>query len=329
MNPSYLVHRKSGSSYLFRSVIPLDPQPILESRQFQLSLGCGILRQSKQIFFHLNQVTQSLYNSIRQNPEMKKLTISDIKDILRTELKKSKRHVQHYYLGTNRFSETDRLKSLLSNQEEEEQFREKLKQDYRQTLKELNPKVNQVLEQQGYDREPVDSLEFKQLREELIQLKLDQFEQKRILLSGELDNVEESVETNSPKSILPITVQQGVGSIKLSDLCDRFIKSREEIGSTPQTIMDYRNFTGLLLEILTDIPINSLTHQHGRKFVQTLKKLPKNINRYSDNNVSNLLEMKNVELLGDSTIRKIFTKIITLFNWSIRGIYHRTSSKGN
>ena len=129
MNPSYLVHRKSGSSYLFRSVIPLDLRSILETKQFQLSLGCGILRQSRRFSFHLNQVTQSLYNSIRENPEMRKLTISDIKDILRIELEKSKRHVQHYYLGTNRFSETDRLKSLLSNQEEEEQFREKLKQD--------------------------------------------------------------------------------------------------------------------------------------------------------------------------------------------------------
>ena len=120
MNPSYLVHRKSGSSYLFRSVIPLDLRSILETKQFQLSLGWGSLRQSRRLSFHLNQVTQSLYNSIRQNPEMKKLTISDIKDILRTELEKTKRHVQHYYLGTNRFSETDRLKSLLNNREQEE-----------------------------------------------------------------------------------------------------------------------------------------------------------------------------------------------------------------
>ena len=220
-------------------------------------------------------MTQSLYNSIRENPEIKKLTISDIKDIVRTKLEKSKRYVQHYYLGTNRFSETDRLKSLLNNRVQKEQFRDKLKQDYGQTLKELNPKVNQVLEEQGYNPEPVDSLEFKQLREELIQLKLDQLEQKWILLSGEPDNVEEPVETNSRNSILLITEQKGIESAKLSDLCDRFIKSREEIGSTPQTIMDCRNFTGLLLEILTDIPINSLTHQHERKFVQTLKKLPK------------------------------------------------------
>ena len=71
---------------------------------------------------------------------MKKLIINYIKDILRTELEKSKRHVQHYYLGTDRFSETDRLKSILNNQEQEDQFKDKLKHDYRQALKEIIPK---------------------------------------------------------------------------------------------------------------------------------------------------------------------------------------------
>ena len=71
---------------------------------------------------------------------MKKLTINDIKDILRTELEKSKRHIQHYYRDTDRFSETDRLKSILNNQEQEDQFKDKLKHDYRQALKEIIPK---------------------------------------------------------------------------------------------------------------------------------------------------------------------------------------------
>ena len=71
---------------------------------------------------------------------MKKLIINHIKDILRTELEKSKRHVQYYYLGTDRFSETDRLKSILNNQEQEDQFKDKLKHDYRQALKEIIPK---------------------------------------------------------------------------------------------------------------------------------------------------------------------------------------------
>ena len=72
---------------------------------------------------------------------MKQPTTDDIKEILKVELEKSKRHVQHYYLGTNRFSETERLKSILKNEEQEEQFRQELKQDYQNTLKEFNPKV--------------------------------------------------------------------------------------------------------------------------------------------------------------------------------------------
>ena len=71
---------------------------------------------------------------------MKKLIINHIKDILRTEIENSKRHVQHYYLGTDRFSETDRLKSILNNQKQEDQFKDKLKHDYRQALKEIIPK---------------------------------------------------------------------------------------------------------------------------------------------------------------------------------------------
>ena len=209
---------------------------------------------------------------------MKKLTISDIKDILRIELEKSKRHVQHYYLGTNQFSETDRLKSLLSNQEQEDQFRDKLKQNYRQTLKELNPKVHQVLEEQGYDPEPVDSLEFKQLREKLIQLKLDQFEQKRVLLSGKPDNTEEVEPPHHPTTTQTRLEPTEEGSITLSVLCKDFIQSREERGLTLRSIRESKSSTDLFLEIIGDIPVSTLSHSDGRKFVQTIKRIPKNRN---------------------------------------------------
>ena len=90
---------------------------------------------------------------------MKIPTTDDIKEILKVELEKSKRHAEHYYLGTNRFSQTEKLNSILKNEEQEEQFRQDLKQNYRQTLKELNPKINQVLEEQGYETVLMDSLE--------------------------------------------------------------------------------------------------------------------------------------------------------------------------
>ena len=170
------------------------------------------------------------------------------------------------------------MKSLLNNQEQEEQSRQQLKQNCRQTLKELSPKVNLVLEEQGYDPEPINSLEFKHLREGLIQLKLEQYEQKRILLSGN-SNVVENPEGIEPVESVSTSVQLDSvkdNSLSLSVLCKNFLQSRQEMGTTPRTIYDYQTTTNLLLEIVGDIPIDTLGHSHGREFVQILKKLPKN-----------------------------------------------------
>ena len=85
MSSTYLVHRQVGSSYLFRSVIPLDLQPQLGRRQFQLSLRCGILKQAKSLSLHLHHLTQNLYDQIRHNSDQLKITIDQLKQILKSE----------------------------------------------------------------------------------------------------------------------------------------------------------------------------------------------------------------------------------------------------
>ena len=88
MSSTYLVHRQVGSSYLFRSVIPLDLRPQLGRRQFQLSLRCGILKQAKSLSLHLHHLTQNLYDQIRHNSDQLKITIDQLKQILKSELAK-------------------------------------------------------------------------------------------------------------------------------------------------------------------------------------------------------------------------------------------------
>ena len=85
MSSTYLVHRQVGSSYLFRSVIPLDLQPQLGRRQFQLSLRCGILKQAKSLSLHLHHLTQHLYDQIRHNSDQLKITVDQLKQILKSE----------------------------------------------------------------------------------------------------------------------------------------------------------------------------------------------------------------------------------------------------
>ena len=193
----------------------------------------------------------------------------------------------------------------------------------------MNPKVNQVLEEHGYDPEPI----VQTIKERIDPVKLDQFEQKQFLLSEETDNVENSVELETRESVsIPVKQEPTEdSSILLSDFCDRFIKSREERGITPRTLIDCQDSTNLLLEVVGDIPVHSLSHSDGRELVQTLKKLSKNRkSRYPNKTINELVEMENVELINDNIMGKLFSKIITLFNWSInQGYVKEISSKGN
>ena len=233
MTHTYLVHRKTGSSYLFRSYIPSDLRPQFQRKQFQLSLRCGILTLSKFFASNLNSVTQSIYSSIRENPDMKKLTAEDIKQILRVELEKSKRHAEHYYFGTNRFSKSEKFKSIAKNEEQEEQFLQDLKTNYQQTLKQFNPKVTEVLEEHGFPNVAVDSVEFKHLRDELIELRLTRHEMKRVMFEErERQNSTTLVQSIPETATTQVIAQleETKSSLTLSELSKLFLEVELVVG---------------------------------------------------------------------------------------------------
>ncbi|MAP92785.1 hypothetical protein CMK15_14680 [Candidatus Poribacteria bacterium] len=66
-------------------------------------------------------------------------------------------------------------------------------------------------------------------------------------MTGEPDSVE-TVDSEPIPSVT--TIQDNPNSVKLSELCDRFITSREEMGTTSQTISGYIYPTQLLLWVL-------------------------------------------------------------------------------
>ena len=105
------------------------------------------------------------------------------------------------------------------------------------------PKYKEVLEENGFDQVPVDSLEFKQLREELILLRLKQHMLKRLSLNDKSVEVETQVESQSPSSSSELTIQSSEGSISLSQLCDRFVEVKTEQGLTQMVINEYMNLS--------------------------------------------------------------------------------------
>ena len=114
----------SNKSY-FRSIIPKDLQKNFGGRdEFRLSLRYVISGDTKILCLKLKEITDKLFTEIREGMEY--LSLDDIKEILRIEVRKQIKHTQHYYLGTNVFDAEDTIKSLENVSSRETKMKEEL-----------------------------------------------------------------------------------------------------------------------------------------------------------------------------------------------------------
>ena len=76
---------------------------------------------------------------------MQNITLEDVKNILRIEVRKSLLHIHHYQYGTNVFSK-DKLKDSISRIEEnEEKLRDRLENDYKGTIDLIENEIDKIL----------------------------------------------------------------------------------------------------------------------------------------------------------------------------------------
>ena len=64
--------------------------------------------------------------------------------------------------------------------------------------------------------------------------------------------------------------------ISLAELSQRYLQAKTEAGYPDKTIKGYQDSHRLMLEVIGSRVVGSLTHQDGRKLVETIKKLPAN-----------------------------------------------------
>ena len=119
---------------------------------------------------------------------MKNITLEDVKNILRIEVRKSLLHIHHYEYGTNVWDD-DKLKESISRVEkEEEQLKERLKKDYKGTVDKIEHEIDKILITQNLQPNKK-NVEYKRLVRRWIDLKLIGQNWKRDLLtdSGKTD----------------------------------------------------------------------------------------------------------------------------------------------
>ncbi|MDG2197028.1 MAG: hypothetical protein P8O70_09085 [SAR324 cluster bacterium] len=167
--PSRLVQNpRSGSSFFFQVYIPKDlTQHFDEIKSFRISLQSGTKAHSSRLSRNLSAKVDTLFNEIRSG--MRSLTIADIKEILRIEIRKSILHSRHVHLGTNEFSEESVQESL----KHQRTRKKNLKSTLQQNLKEYESRIDQTLEAILSSKEIEihrNSVDYKQLRRNFVRI---------------------------------------------------------------------------------------------------------------------------------------------------------------
>ena len=356
-NQNHLVKgTKPYQYYFFRCIIPKDLRSILGKSQIRISLKNSDYCNSKIIAKSLYIVSKNLFDELRLDP-MKNITIEDVKDILRIEVRKSLLHIHHYQYGTNVFSKDKLSESISKTIKEEERLRDRLEKDYKDTLGVIEREIDKILITLDLDPNK-ESVEYKGLVRRWIELKLMRQDWKRDLIneSGRNDEdfkkeIEEkwrlSLWDNVDDMILPPIIEgddipdptqpyltqsnsievkynkvESSPSPLFSEVIPKHLDQLRRNKRREQTIKETQQTYEDVIELIGDKPISEYSNIDGRDYRTSIISLPRNrkkIKKYRDFNLHELLKMNVPEedRLSGDTQTKLISRMTSLWNFLI------------
>ena len=146
MTYTHLVTKRSKSSihFHFRSIIPVDLISYFnETRVFQISLIGVRNGETLLLSLRLKSIVQQLYSDIRFG--MKKLTLEDIKEILRIEVRKSILYSHQVSEESDKHSERGSHKSIGYVLDLETQLKQRIESNLGEYRKDIELKLEKIL----------------------------------------------------------------------------------------------------------------------------------------------------------------------------------------
>ena len=337
---SYLVRKNSSSSYLLNIKIPRDLREYFGRNQFKISLKNGIHSQSLLFAKVLYLEVQSIFSSIRMGT-ISKITVKQVKDILKDKIERTLNHSKHIVVDTNTFIESEVKDKIEEINGEERILRTQLEQNYDGVLEHIEKEIARIIKSKDLTIDSK-SLEFKELRKQFLELRLIRSKWKKELLedSGKSVNdfrneiykkfnIEEEkltpvIENYAPEPTQPYLVEkedkpsQIDVSPKLSEMKEEFIGERLLSGFSPKSTRELESTIDDLIEIIGDIPILKVTPNNARDFKKIISSLPKYRNqspRYRGLTIKQILSLDGVEGQEPKNINKLIYRVRVFFKW--------------
>ena len=349
MKNTHLVPRKYGSKryFHFRGCVPQDLISLFGGKKrFQISLKNVNYKDSLLVSVSLQTLTEQLFNDIRKG--MKNLTLEDIKEILKVEVRKTILHCNHVHLETNKYDPEKVEDSLKSVSTREDTLKQKLKDDLKTYEGMLDEKLEKILLSVDikYDN---NSINHKKLRRYFIDLYLLRFDFTRSLINetGKTDDdfrreveqklkVELFPELNEkltpiienydiPEPSQPYRVETSLTphqSTPLSVGIENYIKEKGSIRT--HSLKEIQHSLNVMIEEWGDIPIGSLTREMTSNFQSNIRKLPRNRNKnpkYRDLDFHKLVDLNVTDVISTTTVNKHLGWCSSFYEWSINHGY--------
>ena len=339
-NPHIVRGKKPYQQFQFRCIIPKDLISVLGQNEFRVSLGSSLYSHSKIISTNLYNISQFIFREVRQG-YMQNITLEDVKNILRIEVRKSLLHIHHYELGTNVWDE-DKLKESISRiDDNEEKLRERLKKDYKGTIDLIENEIDKILITQNLEPDKK-NVEYKSLVRRWIELKLLRQDWQRDLLneSGKTDKdfqneLEEKwklglwergaeekpspiIENDIPKPIQSYVAKSN--SPLFSKVYPNHLKQMESNRRRIGTINETRTTYQTLIGILGDKQVGDYTNADARDYRNVLSRLPRNRNKakkYRNKTLKEILDMDVPikDRISTTTQNNLLARISSLWNY--------------
>ena len=337
-----IIPKRKKSSYLLRTTIPKDLVDTFGGRtRFHISLKNVSNKERLLVSIYLKSLTKELFQDIRMG--MKSLSVDDIREILKVEVRKSILHSHQVNLGTNKYDPEKVEDSLKSVSSKEEKMKQKLKDDLKSYEGMLDEKLEKILNSLDieYDNK---SVNYRQLRRYFIDLYLLRFDFIRSLINetGRTDDdfrieVEEKLKVHlfpefseqtisrDPIEPIPILQQEPLTSHQKTPLSVGIENYIDEKGSIRiRSINEVKHSLNHLIEEWGDIPIGSVTREMTTKFKGHIRKIPRNRKKnpeYRDKDFHELVEMNLKDTISTTTVNKHLGYCSSFYDWSINHGY--------
>ena len=344
MKQPHLVLRKSGSKkyFHFRGRVPKDLISNFGGRkQFQISLNNVRNGETLLVSTSLITLTEQLFDDIRKG--MKTLSLEDIKEILKVEVRKSILHSHRVRLGTNKYDPQKIEDSLVSVSSREKKMKQKLKDDLKTYEGMLDVKLNKIFQSLDIEFDN-NSINYLQLRTHFIDLYLLRFDFIRSLINetGRTDDdfrreVEENLKlelfpelqeqstTQIPTVSNPSQVKEQLSTHQSTPLSVGIENYIDEKGSIrTRSVKEVKHSLNHLIEEWGDIPIGSITREMTTNFKGHIRKLPRNRKKnpkYRDKDFHELTKMDIKDPISTTTVNKHLGWCSSFYDWSINHGY--------